>query len=87
MTRLTRRLEELRQRVEDLGRGELASRAPVEGRDEVAALARSFNRAADRIQELVEAQRRQLAFASHELRSPLGAPARRRSRCSRAIPS
>jgi signal transduction histidine kinase len=41
------------------------------GRDEVAALARSFNRAADRIQQLVEAERRQLAFASHELRSPL----------------
>jgi signal transduction histidine kinase len=37
----------------------------------VAGLARSFNRAAERIQELVEAQRRQLAFASHELRSPL----------------
>jgi signal transduction histidine kinase len=46
-------------------------RAPVEGQDEVADLARSFNRAAERIQGLVEAQRRQLAFASHELRSPL----------------
>lgn len=69
--RLTRRLERLRRHVEDLGRGDLGARAPVEGRDEVAGLARSFNRAADRIQELVEAQRRQLAFASHELRSPL----------------
>lgn len=69
--RLTRRLERLRERVEDLGRGDLAARAPVEGRDEVADLARSFNRAAERIQGLVEAQRRQLAFASHELRSPL----------------
>jgi signal transduction histidine kinase len=69
--RLTRRIERLRLRVEDLGRGDLAVRAPVEGRDEVADLARSFNRAADRIQQLVESQRRQLAFASHELRSPL----------------
>ena len=69
--RLTRRLERLRGHVEDLGRGDLGARAPVEGRDEVADLARSFNRAAERIQELVEAQRRQLAFASHELRSPL----------------
>jgi signal transduction histidine kinase len=43
----------------------------VEGRDEVADLARSFNRAADQIEQLVTAQRRQLAFASHELRSPL----------------
>ncbi len=71
VARLTRRLERLRQRVEDLGRGDLSARAPVEGRDEVADLARSFNRAADRIQQLVVAQRRQLAFASHELRSPL----------------
>ena len=69
--RLTRRLERLRTRVEELGRGDLTARAPVEGRDEVADLARSFNRAAERIQDLVEAQRRQLAFASHELRSPL----------------
>lgn len=69
--RLTRRLERLRQRVEDLGGGDLKARAPVEGRDEVADLARSFNRAADRIERLVEAQRRVLAHASHELRSPL----------------
>jgi two-component system OmpR family sensor kinase len=69
--RLTRRLERLRLRVDDLGRGDLSARAPVEGRDEVADLARSFNRAADRIQHLVESERRQLAFASHELRSPL----------------
>lgn len=69
--RLTLRLERLRARVEDLGRGDLLARAPVEGRDEVADLARSFNRAAERIQGLVDAQRRQLAFASHELRSPL----------------
>lgn len=69
--RLTKRLERLRLRVEDLGRGDLSARAPVEGRDEVADLARSFNRSADRIQQLVEGQRRQLAFASHELRSPL----------------
>jgi signal transduction histidine kinase len=71
VTRLTRGLERLRARVEDLGRGDLLARAPVEGRDEVADLARSFNRAAERIQQLVEGQRRQLAFASHELRSPL----------------
>ncbi len=69
--RLTRRLERLRRRVEDLGGGDLKARAAVEGRDEVADLARSFNRAADRIERLVEAQRRVLVHASHELRSPL----------------
>jgi len=35
--RLTQRLERLRLRVDDLGRGDLTARAPVEGRDEVAA--------------------------------------------------
>jgi signal transduction histidine kinase len=69
--RLTRRLERLRRRVEELGGGDLRARAPVEGRDEVADLARSFNRAADRIERLVDAQRRVLVHASHELRSPL----------------
>lgn len=70
--RLTRRLEELEEGVEALGAGDLAARVAVEGKDEVAHLAASFNRAAERIEELVGAQRRLLANASHELRSPLG---------------
>jgi signal transduction histidine kinase len=69
--RLTRRLERLRAGVEELGGGDLRARVPIEGRDEVADLARSFNRAADRIEALVAAQRTLLASASHELRSPL----------------
>ena len=69
--RLARRLERLQTRVEALGAGDLATRVEVEGKDEIAALARSFNRAAERIQALVEAQRDTLAAASHELRSPL----------------
>lgn len=69
--RITRRLERLQSRVEALGRGELQARIDVEGTDEVADLARSFNRAAERIEKLVGAQRRLLAGASHELRSPL----------------
>ena len=69
--RTTRRLERLQDRVEQLGKGELATRVEVEGNDEVADLARSFNRAAGRIEKLVNAQRGLLASASHELRSPL----------------
>ena len=69
--RLARRLERLQTRVEALGAGDLATRVEIEGKDEIAALARSFNRAAERIQALVEAQRDTLAAASHELRSPL----------------
>lgn len=68
---LTRRLEALQAGVETLGAGHLAARVPVEGRDEVARLAESFNRAAARIEELVGAHRLLLANASHELRTPL----------------
>lgn len=69
--RLTRRLERLQAGVERLGRGDLAARVPVEGRDEVAQLAASFNDAAARIERLIASQRALLANASHELRSPL----------------
>ncbi len=68
---LTGRLERLKGAVETLGAGNLATRVAVEGRDEVAQLAASFNRAAARIEELVGAHRLLLANASHELRTPL----------------
>ncbi|MEO3388331.1 HAMP domain-containing sensor histidine kinase [Mesorhizobium sp. CAU 1741] len=68
---LTRRLERLRRGVDTWGDGDLALRVPVEGSDEVAAVAQSFNLAAERIQTLVTAHRALLANASHELRSPL----------------
>jgi len=69
--RLTRRLERLRDGVEAWGAGTLSARVSEHGRDEVAALARSFNTAAARIERLVGAHRSLLAHASHELRSPL----------------
>ena len=68
---LGRRLERLKAGVERLGGGDLSARVRVEGRDEVAALAESFNRSAQRIEELVTAHRLLLANASHELRTPL----------------
>jgi signal transduction histidine kinase len=69
--RLGRRLERLKAGVEQLGGGNLGARVAVEGRDEVAALAASFNRSAQRIEELVAAHRLLLANCSHELRTPL----------------
>lgn len=68
---LTRRLESLRAGVEAFGKGDLVARVPVKGRDEVAAVAKSFNAAAERIERLVGAHRALLANASHELRSPV----------------
>jgi two-component system, OmpR family, sensor histidine kinase RstB len=68
---LTKRIERLQAGVETLGAGNLATRVAIGGRDEVAQLAASFNRAAARIEELVGAHRLLLANASHELRTPL----------------
>jgi signal transduction histidine kinase len=69
--RLTRRLETLQRGVEAFGAGALDRRVSEEGRDEVAALAHSFNRAAERIEQLLRSHQSLLANASHELRSPL----------------
>jgi signal transduction histidine kinase len=69
--RLTRRLERLQVGVESFGAGELSARVKVEGKDEVARLAASFNSSAARIEELVSAHKMLLANTSHELRTPL----------------
>ena len=69
--RLTRRLEVLKRGVEQFGAGQLGHRVDDSGRDEVAALATSFNQAADRIETLLRSHQTLLANASHELRSPL----------------
>jgi signal transduction histidine kinase len=68
---ISRRLERLQRGVESLGAGDLAARVTVEGHDEVARLAASFNRAASQIEQLVQANKALLANASHELRTPL----------------
>ena len=69
--RLTRRLEALKHGVERFGAGQLSQRVEVSGRDEVAAVAASFNHAASRVEALVRSHKSLLANASHELRSPL----------------
>jgi signal transduction histidine kinase len=69
--RLTRRLEALKRGVQAFGAGQLSLRVAVDGRDEVAEVAASFNDAAERVEQLVRANRSLLANASHELRSPL----------------
>jgi signal transduction histidine kinase len=75
-----RRLKEVQGATERLGAGDLAARAPEQGDDEVAALARSFNQMADelaaraRALEASDRTRRQLmADVSHELMTPLTA--------------
>ncbi len=68
---LSGRLERLQRGVDSLGAGDLGARVKVEGHDEIAALAESFNRAATQIEQLIRANRSLLANASHELRTPL----------------
>ena len=68
---LTRRLEVLRAGMERWGEGGAHTPLDARGDDEVALLARTFNNAAARLDALLLAQKRLLANASHELRSPL----------------
>jgi signal transduction histidine kinase len=69
--RITRRLETLAGGVARWGGGDLAHRVAVEGEDEVARLASSFNQSAAEVEALVAQQREMLASSSHQLRSPL----------------
>ncbi len=71
VSRITVRLEGLRRSVEAWGGGEHGRRARVDGCDEIAAVAASFNAAADRADDLLAAHKSMLMHASHELRSPL----------------
>jgi two-component system sensor histidine kinase MtrB len=63
---------------EKLAAGQLEERLPVKGQDELATLARSFNRMADSLQrqirqlaDLSRVQQRFVSDVSHELRTPL----------------
>lgn len=68
---ITARLARLQTGVLQFGAGNLSARVKVEGRDEVASLAGSFNDSAERIEQLVRAHQLLLANCSHELRTPL----------------
>jgi signal transduction histidine kinase len=70
---MTRPLAKLERSVSRLGDGQLSERATPEGPSELRALARAFNGMAVRIEDLVSAQARFVADASHQLRSPLTA--------------
>jgi len=63
----------LQRTAKRLGAGELDARASPGGPAEIAALGEELNAMADRIRQLVEAQRRFVADASHQLRTPLTA--------------
>lgn len=68
-----KRLKHVQDAAERLGGGDLTVRAPADGGDEVAAVARSFNRMAEELAASDKARRQLLADVSHELMTPLTA--------------
>jgi two-component system sensor histidine kinase MprB len=65
VSRFTRRTEAL------TANPDLSQRLEIEGQDELARLARSFNATLDALERSAEAQRHLVADASHELRTPI----------------
>ncbi len=71
---VTRRLKLLKDATERLSSGDLSARADESsGAPEVRSLSRSFNGMAERLDTLLQEQRRFAADASHQLRTPLTA--------------
>jgi signal transduction histidine kinase len=75
-----KRLKQVQDAAERLGSGDLSARAPADGGDEVAAVARSFNQMAKELTARAaaleasdKARRQLLADVSHELMTPLTA--------------
>jgi signal transduction histidine kinase len=70
--RVLRPVEAIRSEVASIHGTELHRRVPVPGsHDEISRLARTMNAMLDRVEHAIERQRRFVADASHELRSPL----------------
>jgi signal transduction histidine kinase len=75
---VTERIHLLKGAAERLAQGDLQTRVPVHGRDEVAALAKTFNQMAEQLQavdqkqrELESLRRDLIAWVSHDLQTPL----------------
>lgn len=75
---VTERIDLLKGAAERLAKGDLKTRVPVQGHDEVAALAITFNQMAEQLQtadqkqrELENMRRDLIAWVSHDLQTPL----------------
>ena len=69
--RVVRPLDRLSKAVKQLARGGHAPRVSEEGPDEIASLARTFNRMSSDLQQLSENRTVMIAGISHDLRTPL----------------
>jgi signal transduction histidine kinase len=77
-TTITDRIHELQDAAEKLSKGDLKTRVPSQGRDEVSRLANSFNQMAEQLQaadkkqrDLDNMRRDLIAWVSHDLQTPL----------------
>lgn len=68
---MQRKLREVSYALNKMKTGNMSLRLPVEGSDEMATLASSYNNMSDHIQRLIEAQRELMRAVSHELRTPV----------------
>ena len=69
--RILRPLERLREASAQLARGDLSARASESGPRELVELSTAFNEMAANIEQLFDARRELVAWASHDLRTPL----------------
>ena len=68
---IQRKLRQVNQALDVIRTGDMSMRVPVEGRDEMASLASSYNGMSDHIERLIESQRELMRAVSHELRTPV----------------
>ena len=68
---ILRALERVRTASAAIAGGDFAARAPEDGPSELAELGTSFNEMAASVEELFDARRQLVAWASHDLRTPL----------------
>src|SRR5437879_10308661 len=69
--RIARRIRRLETAAEELSAGELKARAPTDGPSELAHVGEAFNVMASNIEALFDARRQLVAWASHDLRTPI----------------
>lgn len=68
---ILRPIRDVRRVAAEITESDLTARVPVQGRDDVAALAVTFNDMLDRLEQAYLTQRRFIDDASHELRTPI----------------
>ena len=68
---VSRRLRRLRAAAEQVAEGDFTQSIPIESRDELGQLARTFNEMQRRLERLDSSRKEFIANASHELRTPI----------------